>query len=101
MKFYKTSLLVASAIIVNSAEASLTPEEVGQIAVGVFTGALKTENLGDFVDCTVKDGLIVINDIEDAVKSFEQRSIAGVTKGLVDIADIFTTISAGIKECTQ
>ena len=24
-----------------------------------------------------------------------------MTKGLVDIADIFTTISAGIKECTQ
>ena len=71
MKFYKTSLLVASAIIVISAEANLTPEDVGQIALGVFAGALKTENLGDFVDCTVKDGPIVINDIEDAVKSFE------------------------------
>ena len=100
MKFYKTSLLVASAIIVNSAEANITPEEVGQIALGVFTGALKTENLGDFIDCTVKDGSIVVNDIEDAVKSFEEKSISGVTKGLVDIADIFTTISAGIKECT-
>jgi hypothetical protein len=40
---------------------------MGEIFEGVMIGALQTEDLGDFVTCTVTDGSKVTKDIEDAV----------------------------------
>jgi hypothetical protein len=64
-------------------------------------GALQTENLGDFVTCAVTDGQKVTADVEDAIAQLKKHSISGVTKGLEDIADALTTISSGIKVCSQ
>jgi hypothetical protein len=53
------------------------------------------------VTCTVTDGAKVTADIEDAVTQMETHTIAGITKGLGDLADAFTTISSGIQLCSQ
>jgi hypothetical protein len=53
------------------------------------------------VTCTVTDGEKVTAEIEDAIAQLETHSISGVTKGLGDIADVFSTISSGIQLCSQ
>lgn len=95
----KTSALVAALLVANTQ--ALTPENVGQLVAGLLTGALHQENLDDFVDCTVKDGSKVVGDVEDALMNFKTMSLSGITAGLEDVADVFTTISSGIKECSQ
>lgn len=94
----KTSALVAALLVANTQ--ALTPENVGQLVAGLLTGALHYENMDDFIDCTVKDGAKIAGDVEDALMNFESLSLSGVTAGLEDVADVFTTISAGIKECS-
>ena len=94
----KTSALVASLLVANTS--ALTPENLGQLVGGLLTGALHQEDLDDFVDCTVKDGEKVVGDVEKALSEFETMSLAGVTAGLTDVADVFTTVASGIKECS-
>ena len=79
---------------------SLTKDEVAEIAVGVLSGALNTEDLNDYVQC-IDDSEIIAADIEDAVVNFEKESISGVTKGLSDIADALTEITKAIGTCSQ
>jgi hypothetical protein len=91
---------LATALLL-STQAKVTPIEIGQIFEGVLIGALQTEDLGDFVTCTVTDGEKVTADIEDAIAQLKKHSISGVTRGLEDIADVLTTISSAIKLCSQ
>ena len=58
---------LATALLLASTDAKLTPTQMGEIFEGVMIGALQTEDLGDFVTCTVTDGEKVTKDIEDAV----------------------------------
>ena len=83
-----------------AASAKVTPLEVGQIFEGVMIGALKTEDLGDFVTCTVTDGERVTQDIEDAVAQLKKHSMSGLATGLEDMADVLKTISEAIKTCS-
>jgi hypothetical protein len=48
---------------------SLTKDEVAEIAVGVLSGALNTEDLNDYVQC-IDDSEIIAADIEDAIVNF-------------------------------
>ena len=59
---------LAASMLLASSSAKLTPTNVGQMFEGVMIGALQTEDLGDYVTCTVTDGEKVVKDIEDAVK---------------------------------
>ena len=95
----RTSPLVLS-LFLASTQAKLTPSEVAQISEGVLAGALKTEDLNDYVDC-LKDSEKVVADIEDAVQSFEKKNISGVSKGLEDIADALTVVKNDIEKCSQ
>jgi hypothetical protein len=79
---------------------SLTKVDVVQIAMGVLSGALKTEDLNDYVTC-LQDSETVVADVEDAIVNFEKESISGVAKGLEDIANGLTVISTAIKTCSQ
>ena len=87
----RTSPIVLG-LFLATAQSKLTKAEVAQITEGVLAGALKTEDLNDYVDC-LKDSEKVVADIEDAVQSFEKKNISGVSKGLEDIADALTVIS--------
>ena len=91
---------LATALLLTT-QAKVTPVEVGQMFEGVFIGALKTENLGDFVTCTVTDGEKVTADIEDAVAQLKAKTLSGAIHGLEDIADVLTQITSAIKLCTQ
>jgi hypothetical protein len=73
MKYALTSALLAST------EAGLTPQNVGQFMEGVLVGALDTENLHDYVECTVVNGEKVMGDLEDAVHNFKKEDVQGVT----------------------
>lgn len=55
----------------------------------------------DYVECAVKDSAHVATDIEGAIAELEKKSVAGVTKGLEDMADALNTIAAGVQQCTQ
>jgi hypothetical protein len=88
-------------LLLANTSAKITPGEVGQIFKGVMIGALQTEDLGDFVTCTVTDGEKVTEDIDDAVAQLQKHSITGVANGLEDIADALSTISSGIKLCSS
>lgn len=95
----RTSPFVLS-LFLASTQAKLTPSEVAQISEGVLAGALKTEDLNDYVDC-LQDSEKVVADIEDAVQSFEKKNISGVSKGLEDIADALTVVKNDIEKCSQ
>ena len=79
---------------------SLDKAEVAQISMGVLSGALKTEDLNDYVTC-IQDSEQVVGDIEDAVASFEKQTTTGVITGLGDLADALTVVGAAIGTCSQ
>lgn len=95
----RTSPIVLG-LFLATAQSKLNTAEVAEITEGVLAGALKTEDLNDYVDC-LKDSEKVVGDIEDAVISFEKESISGVSKGLEDIADALTVVSTAMKTCSQ
>lgn len=71
------------------------------MVVGLFSGALEAEDLGDYVDCTVKMAEEVADEIEDAATELKKKTPAGVAEGLEDIGDIFETIGKSIEKCTS
>jgi len=58
-------------------------------------------DLGDVVTCTVVDGQKIAADMTNAVHGFEQRSIAGISTGLEDIADALIVSDEALKLCTS
>ena len=97
----KTSALVASLLVASEARLSITPNQVGQLARGLFEGALHTEHLDDYVTCTIVDGQQVVGDFEDAIAQFKTKSISGITNGLTDLSNAFLKMVEAVKLCDQ
>lgn len=71
-----------------------------EIVIGMLKGALDAEGFTDIERC-IKDGVTIVKDSEIAIQDFETKTAEGVAEGLKMLAEVLTTTSNAMKDCSS
>ena len=98
---FNRTFVIAMLLAGCSASRIETKQELEQVALGIFDGALEEEHLDDYVTCATVDAPKAAGEIQQAIQALELKTVSGVVNGLQLMSAAFETLSGAVTLCAQ